>query len=355
MIEIAELFVPYPSDLWRLAKQVGVNHAVSVLPYEPPAPGEAAPTAPRSWEKIHGLVPLASVPRDADGHYPWDFASLQAMQARYAAAGLQLGVIESSPPMENVRLGLPGRDEEIEQINVMLRAMGRLGLGAWCYNFLAVASWGRTNTAAPARGGALVTAFDLAQVPPLSLPAGLTLTHAQLWDNFRYFLERVVPVAEAAGVRLALHPDDPPLAWMGPVPRLFSSVEAFQQALDLVPSPANALTLCQGNFALLTADLPGVIEHFGRQGKIAFVHLRDVRGTAEHFEETFHDAGPTDLLACLRAYQAVGYNGLLRPDHVPTLEGETNAAPGYGTYGRLFAVGYIRGLCEAVYGRAPAA
>ena len=351
MIEIAELFVPYPSELWQLAKQVGVNHAVTVLPYEPPAPGGQAPTAPRSWEKIHGLVPLAAIARDAQGHYPWAFESLQAMQARYAEAGLKLGVIESSPPMEKVRLGQPGRDEELEQINVMLRAMGRLGIGAWCYNFMAAASWGRTSTTTPARGGALVTAFDLDQVPPLTLPGGLTLTNAQLWDNFKYFLERVVPVAEAAGVRLALHPDDPPLPWMGPVPRLFSSVENFQKALDLVPSPANALTLCQGNFALLTADLPGVIEHFGGQRKIAFVHFRDVRGTAAHFEETFHDLGQTDLLACLRAYLAIDYHGLLRPDHVPTLAGEDNASPGYGTYGRLYAVGYIRGLAESVYGR----
>jgi mannonate dehydratase len=354
VIEIAELFVPYPSTLWTLAQQIGVNHAVTVLPYEPPAPGAAAPTAPRSWEKIHGLVPLAAIPRDADGAYPWDFAPLQAMQARYAAAGLKLGVIESSPPMERVRLGLPGRDEEIGQINVMLRAMGRLGIGVWCYNFMAAASWGRTNLAAPARGGALVTAFDQAQVPPLALPAGQTLTHAQLWDNYRYFLERVVPVAEAAGVRLALHHDDPPVPWMGPVPRLFSSVQAFQQALDLAPSPANALTLCQGNFALITDDLPGVIEHFGAQRKIAFVHLRDVRGTATRFEETFHDLGQTDLIACLRAYQAVDYHGLLRPDHVPTLAGEDNASPGYATLGRLYAVGYIRGLCEAVYGRTAA-
>ena len=353
MIEIAELFVPYPSDLWTLAVQVGVSHAVTVLPYEAPTPGQPAPTAPRSWERIHGMRPLSEIARDADGHFPWDYESLAAVKARYAAAGLALGVIESSPPMERVRLGADGRDEEIEQIQVMLRAMGRLGIGAWCYNFMAAASWGRTSTTTPARGGALVTTFDQSLVPPLSLPAGVSLTHAQLWDNFKYFLERVIPVAEEAGVRLALHPDDPPLSAMGPVPRLFSSVENFQQALDLVPSPANALTLCQGNFALLTDDLPGVIEHFGRQRRIAFVHFRDVRGTAARFEETFHDLGPTDLLACLRAYRAIDYQGLLRPDHVPTLAGEDNASPGYATLGRLFAVGYIRGLCEAVFGRPP--
>jgi mannonate dehydratase len=111
----------------------------------------------------------------------------------------------------------------------------------------------------------------------------------------------------------------------------------------------NGITLCQGNFALMTDDLPAVIRHFGDRGRIHFVHFRDVRGTPEHFVETFHDLGPTDLLACLRAYADVGYEGVLRPDHVPTLHGESNDRPGYAFLGRLHAVGYIAGLREAAY------
>jgi mannonate dehydratase len=329
-----------------------VTHAVSILPYEPP---DATRNAPQSWERSHGAVDLADVARTASGAYPWEYESLKTMRDTFAAAGLQLSVIESSPPMEKVRLGLPGRDEEIELIGTMLRAMGRLGIGVWCYNFLAVASWGRTSVATPTRGGALVTAFNLADVPPLNLPDGITLTHNQLWDNLSYFLQKVLPVAEAAGVKLALHPDDPPLPQIKNLPRIINSVEAFERVFDLAPSPANALTLCQGNFALMTGDLPGVIKHFGSQDKIAFVHFRDVRGRADHFEETFHDIGQTDMLACLRAYQSIGFEGVLRPDHVPTLAGEINTSPGYETLGRLFAVGYIRGLSEAVYGRMPLA
>jgi mannonate dehydratase len=101
----------------------------------------------------------------------------------------------------------------------------------------------------------------------------------------------------------------------------------------------------------MTADLPGLIRHFGHRGKIHFVHLRDVRGTPDDFHETWHDLGPTDLLACLRAYHELGYTGVLRPDHVPTLAGESNASPGYATLGRLYAVGYIRGLMESIYGK----
>jgi mannonate dehydratase len=164
-------------------------------------------------------------------------------------------------------------------------------------------------------------------------------------------LERVLPIAEAAGVKLAVHPDDPPLAQVGGVPRILNTVQDFDRLLDLAPSPANGITLCQGNFAMMTPDLPGTIRRFGEQGKIFFVHFRDVRGTAGDFQETFHDDGQTALLACLRAYRDIGYSGLLRPDHVPTLAGEANDAPGYEVLGRLHAIGYIRGLSEAVYGR----
>jgi mannonate dehydratase len=127
------------------------------------------------------------------------------------------------------------------------------------------------------------------------------------------------------------------------------SVENYQRLLDLVPSPVNGITLCQGNFTLMTDNLPDVIRHFGRQGKVFFVHFRDVRGTAAKFEETWHDDGQTNLLECMRAYREVGFEGVLRPDHVPTVEGDSNDRPGYSSFGRLYAIGYIRGLREAVY------
>jgi mannonate dehydratase len=111
----------------------------------------------------------------------------------------------------------------------------------------------------------------------------------------------------------------------------------------------NGITLCQGNFGLMTEDLPAAIRHFGRQGKVFFVHFRDVEGTPANFQETWHDAGPTDLYECMRAYREVGFDGVLRPDHVPTLDSEPNDRPGYAVLGRLFAVGYIRGLQEGAY------
>ena len=175
------------------------------------------------------------------------------------------------------------------------------------------------------------------------------VTEEQLWENLQYFLERVVPVAEEANVKLAMHPDDPPLSPIRGVGRIMRSIENYQRLIDLVPSPVNGIALCQGNFTLMTDDLPGVIRHFGEQDKIFFVHFRDVRGTPEKFVETFHDDGKTDMLACMRAYRDIGFEGVLRPDHVPTMEGDDNDRPGYSSIGRLFAIGYIKGLREAVY------
>ena len=126
------------------------------------------------------------------------------------------------------------------------------------------------------------------------------VTDEQLWANLEYFLKRVLPVAEKANVKLAMHPDDPPLSPIRGIARIMRSVENFQRLLDLVPSPANGIDLCQGNFTLMTDDLPGVIRQFGKQKKIFFVHFRDVRGTPEKFEETFHDDGKTDMAACMR-------------------------------------------------------
>ena len=165
----------------------------------------------------------------------------------------------------------------------MLRNMGELGIRVLCYNFMAVFGWMRTATAIPARGGALVTGYDHAAVRDQPLTEYGVVPEERLWENFEYFLRRVVPVAEKAGVKLALHPDDPPLSPIRGIGRIMRSVEAFQRVLDLAPSECNGITMCQGNFTLMTDDLPSVIRHFGKQGRIFFVHFRDVQGTPEKF------------------------------------------------------------------------
>jgi mannonate dehydratase len=128
-----------------------------------------------------------------------------------------------------------------------------------------------------------------------------------------------------------------------------TSIENYQRLLDMAPSPANGIALCQGNFTLMTDDLPGAICHFGSQGKIFFGHFRDVRGTPEKFVEAFHDDGKTDMLACMRAYRDIRFEGVVRPDHYPVMEGDDPARGGHAGIARLFAIGYFKGLREAVY------
>ena len=344
MLQITELLEPTPSRLWRLVKQAGVDEVVTLL--------EDSEQKSRWLKKdAQSFVP---VPFDAPpkGERPWELADLRHLRDSYSEYGLKVTVVEDGPPLDDARLGGPKRDEQIEWLFAQLRAMGELGIKTLCYSWSARSSWSRTDTDIPLRGGAITTGYDEAKMqnaPPLIEPGSVTTD--DLWRNLEYFLQAVVPVAEEAGVQLALHPDDPPIPEIRGVPRIVGSPEAFDRVLETVNSEVNGITLCQGNFRLMTDDLPSVIRRYGNQKKIFFVHFRDVAGDVHRFVEVFHDAGPTDMLECMRAYHDVGFDGPMRPDHVPAFEGESGRDFGYATLGRLHAIGYIAGLREATYGK----
>lgn len=311
----ALILPPNHDDRWNLAKQIGVDHAV---------------------------VNTLNI---GDNHRYRDFEELLLLKNRFVNAGLDLQVIEESFPLtDNTVLGREGRDKEIEAFCEFLRNMGAVGIPVVCYDWMASRRWARTDTSVQTRGGALTTQYDHEQMQQGPDASEAPVTKEELWENLEYFLRRVVPVAEEAGVYLALHPNDPPLSPIRGIARIMTSVEAYDRALNIIDSPHNGVAFCQGNFAAMGVDIPETIYHF--DDRINYVHFRDVKGTAERFTETWHDDGPTDMAAAIRAYRDIGYNGPMRPDHVPTMAGETNENPGYETLGRLFAIGYVRGLIK---------
>jgi len=308
-------------DRIEFAKQMGITHAVI-----------------NAARKAHTL--------DSQDR-PWEYAPLLQKVKSFEDMGFKVSVIEGPTPLDNVKLGLSRRDEEIEVFQNFLRTLGQLKIPTVCYNWMPIVGWFRTDVNVPARGGARVTGYNHELMLDAPLTEAGVVTAETMWKNLKYFLDAVVPVAEEAGVQLAIHPDDPPVDSLMGIARILINAEAFQKVIDLVPSEYNGITLCQGSFSAMGENIPELILRFGKQKKIFFAHFRDIRGTAGNFVETFHDDGPTDMYECIKCYNKIGFEGCIRPDHVPAMWGEENVNPGYTLLGNLFAVGYMKGLMEA--------
>ncbi|MCR5382155.1 MAG: mannonate dehydratase [Lentisphaeria bacterium] len=300
---------------WTLASQLGVEAVVT----------KAAP-------ELTGLPD------------PSDYQALKTIRDNFNAAGLELYALEGDEfDMSRIKLGLPGRDEDIEKYQKMLTNMGRLGLKLLCYNFMAGVGWFRSRNDLKERGGALTSGFDIADIDN-NVP--LKLSEEQLWDNYTYFIRAVMPTAEAAGVKMGLHPDDPPLSPLFGYSRILTSADAYRRAMALSDSPSHGITFCQATFRTMGEDVFKLIPEFGK--RIFFLHFRDVTGSKTCFRETFHDNGPTDMVELLRTTLKHAPDCLIRPDHTPTMAGESNENFGYTMQGNLFATGYIKGILDAL-------
>jgi mannonate dehydratase len=302
----------------------------------------------------------------------WEYDDLAALREQCERHGLTLEAIENLPNSfyERCMLGLPGREDELEGVKATIRNMGRAGIPVLGFHFMPGSVW-RTTMSAPGRGGALASAFDLAVasdparlseifiarrdqrvrenesfVRDAHYSPGAALSEADLWANFAYFMHGILPAAEEAGVRLALHPDDPPVPMLGGIARLFCSVDALRRADRIANSPAFGFELCLGTLSEMAGEGPVLeaIEAFGPDDKIVYVHFRDVLGWVPRFQEAFLGEGNFNPLKVMRALKRMGFSGFILDDHVPRMTGDT----AYGHRSRAQAIGYLQALIAVV-------
>ena len=358
-MKLVEFVPPVPHPLWALCPQMGITDVI-----------------------VKVNPDLTGLPD------PWRYETLAKIVGRLADAGLKVVGLEGDPfdmtPIKNFgEQGMEAgeREEALAHYRELIESMARLGIKLLCYNFMVGKGWSRTGVR-EGRGGAKATFFSLSTSLRDAAPSAgenstcsarstrlnnsnsplcdsassagenstrLKLSHEQVWANYEYFIKAVMPTAEKCGVRMGLHPDDPCLPSLGGYARIFGSVEAYDRAYALYPSPSNAVTFCQANFKLMGADLESAARHFGK--RIAFIHVRDVEGTKEDFTELFHDQGDTDQFALMRTYRELGLDVPVRGDHVPEMAYDRaltpEGTPGYFTLGRLFANGYLKALLQS--------
>ncbi|MDP7275610.1 MAG: mannonate dehydratase [Planctomycetaceae bacterium] len=292
------------------------------------------------------------------GECRWEYEDLAAWREQVNAAGLRLMSLENVPVTfyDKILLGLPGREEQLDNMVATVRNMGRAGIPILGYHFMPTGVW-RTSATELVRGGAQATRYehslaiaagdDRYQHKNSVPPPDRDYTVEEMWANYDWYLERILPACEEAGVGLALHPDDPPVDDpLGRIPRLFHGFESFRRALDKFASPAHGLNFCHGCWSEMKAG-QGVLEairHFGERKQIHYVHFRDVQGDVADFTECFLGEGNCDPVETIRTLKQVGFRGFLIPDHVPRMEGDTD----WGHRGRGWTAGYIQGLLDAV-------
>jgi mannonate dehydratase len=337
-------------DNFAFAKQAGVTHLVVHLVdyFKGKNPELTSGSNDMGWGVTTGQ------------NQPWTEDDLRAIKRSIESNGLTWEAIENFDPAHwhDILLDGPRKREQMEALKRTIQAIGRVGIPIMGYNFSLAGVWGWTK--GPwGRGGAKALVYDESAIDPQApMPNGMVWNMIydpaappgtvagcgpeELWQRYQWFLSQIIPVAEEAGVKMALHPDDPPADMLRGTARLVNQPHKYQQVLDLAPSSANALEFCLGSLQeMREGNVYDSIEQYGRQKKIAYVHFRNVRGKVPRYQEVFVDEGDLDMLRAIRTLRRVGYDGMIIPDHTPEM---TCGAPWHA--GMAFALGYMKAALQ---------
>lgn len=335
------------SEYFAFARQCGCTHLIIHLASYYEKQIVTATDDKNNYGKAKAMDPL------------WETENLIRLQHMAQDHGLQIYGIENFDPGDwyDVLLDGPKRDSQMERLKQIIRNTGKAGIRAFGYNFSLAGVWGHQKNRA-ARGGALSTCFDASKIPlNAPIPTGevwnmtyqsgdgtflAPVSSQELWDRLKRFLQEILPVAQEAGVEMALHPDDPPMEGLRGMPRLVYQPELYQKVLDLSENPSNKLEFCMGSIQEMThGDIYSAIRQYGGQGKISYCHFRNVKGKIPKYDEVFVDEGDIDMLKALRLLKECGFEGVIIPDHTPELD---CAAPWHA--GMAFALGYMRAALQ---------
>ncbi len=338
--------------------------------------GEHDPVRLEYIRQIPGVREIVTAVYDVPVGDAWTADAVARVNDAVLAAGLSIGVIESIPVHEDIKLGASTRDRYIDAWCESVRQVAAAGVSVVCYNFMPVFDWTRTDLAARLPDGSTTLTYSDAALARIDLSRGTgelpgwgaaydaptlqallarwrMVPAEMLWENLAYFLERVVPVATSVGVKLGIHPDDPPWSIFG-LPRIITNAAALRRVLSLVEESANGLTFCTGSLGSLGEnDLPAMIDEFAARQRIHFMHCRNVKRTSVDggagFDEVAHPSafGDVDMRAVLGMLKRHQFAGPMRPDHGRMIWGETGRA-GYGLYDRALGAMYLQGLWEGL-------
>ena len=332
-------------------------------------------------KQIPGMTGVVTSLLDMPAGEAWPMERIQAMADQIKAAGLEVEVIESVNIHEDIKLGLPSRDEKIANYITTMERLASVGIKVICYNMMPVLDWARSHLFYDLPDGSNTMRYEAEFIQNISLQ-GLAERYAEesknyempgwepermktieaalraydgftedmFYDNMKYFLEKIIPHAERLDIKMAVHPDDPPQSIFG-LPKLIINRDNIRRFLDLVPSKHNGLTLCTGSLgAIKGADIPAMIREFGGEGRIHFAHVRNLRfeNDTDFYESAhYYTEGSLDIYGIMQAFSDVDFRAPLRPDHGRMIWDETGR-PGYGLFDRALGANYLLGLWEGI-------